>query len=266
MQLWGMDIVGGVMLVSPVTGEVREAKVFTAVDDHSRYCVSAKVVEHATSRAVCLAFAQVWVRFGVPQEVLTDIGKQFTDRFGKGGEVLFDKICRKNAITHRLTAPASPNQNGKVGRFHGTFRPDFLDVVEPFISVEEAQAAVDAWVAHYNTDRPHHGLDDKLPVTPAQRFHPEADQDRSCSTCGFLRPWSAPQRSPRPGLRLPMTMTMTGREFERGVGCAWGVDRWAGRVRPGGATKWEHDRHEAAVLDGHPPGRGWSTGSGPTPT
>ena len=39
--------------------------------------------------------------------------------------MLFDKICRKNGITHRLTAPASPNQNGKVERFHGTFRPDF---------------------------------------------------------------------------------------------------------------------------------------------
>jgi hypothetical protein len=35
MQLWQMDIVGGVRLVSPVTGELREAKVVTAVDDHS---------------------------------------------------------------------------------------------------------------------------------------------------------------------------------------------------------------------------------------
>jgi hypothetical protein len=71
MQLWGMDIVGGVMLVNPVTGELREAKVVTAVDDHSRFCVSARVVEHATSRAVCLAFAEALVRVGVPQEVPT---------------------------------------------------------------------------------------------------------------------------------------------------------------------------------------------------
>ena len=199
MQLWGMDIVGGVMLVNPVTGEVREAKVVTAVDDHSRYCVSAKVVEHATSRAVCLAFAEALVRFGVPQEVLTDNGKQFTDRFGKGGEVLFDKICRKNAITHRLTAPASLNQNGKVERFHGTFRPDFLDQVGPFTSVEQAQAAVDAWVAHYNTDRPHQGLDDKLPVMPAERFMPEADRDR-----GLLQLWLPPTL-----VRTPKVTTAT---------------------------------------------------------
>jgi hypothetical protein len=52
MQLWQMGTVGGVRLVSPLTGELREAKVVTAVDDHSRYCVIAKVAERATARAV----------------------------------------------------------------------------------------------------------------------------------------------------------------------------------------------------------------------
>lgn len=179
MQLWGIDIVGGIQLVDVRTGVVREAKLITGVDDHSRYCVIASVVERATGRAVCLAFAQALSRFGVPEEVITDNGKQFTDRFGKGGEVLFDKICRRNAITHRLTAPASPNQNGKVERFHGTFRPEFLDDAGPFTSVEEAQAAVDAWVEQYNTDRPHQGLDEKVPVTPADRFAPVAAELRA---------------------------------------------------------------------------------------
>ena len=73
MQLWQMDIVGGLRLVSPVTGELREAKVVTAVDDHSRYCVIAKVTEHATSRVVCLALAEALARFGVPEEIITDI-------------------------------------------------------------------------------------------------------------------------------------------------------------------------------------------------
>jgi transposase InsO family protein len=182
MQLWQMDIVGGIRLVSPVTGELREAKVVTAVDDHSRYCVIAKVTERATSRAVCLALAEALARFGVPEEIITDNGKQFTDRFGKhgarNGEVLFGKICRQNGITHRLTAPASPNQNGKVERFHGTFRPDFLEVAGPFTSVVEAQAAVDIYVAEYNTDRPHQALDEKVPVTPAERFAPVPQQQR----------------------------------------------------------------------------------------
>jgi transposase InsO family protein len=89
--------------------------------------------------------ALVW--FGVPEEIITDNGKQFTDRFGRigarNGEVLFDKICRRNGISHRLTASASPNQNVRVERFHKTCRPDFLEVADPFTSVELAQAAVD---------------------------------------------------------------------------------------------------------------------------
>jgi transposase len=98
MALWQLDIVGGAFLASGT-----EAKIVTGVDDHSRYCVIAAVVTRATGRAICLAFAAALRAYGVPDEVLTDNGKQFTDRFGKGGEVLFDRICRDNGITHRLT-------------------------------------------------------------------------------------------------------------------------------------------------------------------
>ena len=62
MQLWQLDIVGGVWLVDVTTGEVREAKVVTGVDDHSRFCVSARVVERATGRQVCLGFAQALIK------------------------------------------------------------------------------------------------------------------------------------------------------------------------------------------------------------
>ncbi len=81
MALWQMDIIGGAFLADGT-----EAKVITGVDDHSRYCVICQVVPRATGRAVCLAFAGALRRFGVPAEVLTDNGKQFTARFGRGGE------------------------------------------------------------------------------------------------------------------------------------------------------------------------------------
>jgi transposase len=68
MELWQMDIVGGILLA-----DGSEAKVVTGVDDHSRYCVIATVVPKATGRAVCLAFAAALREYGVPDEVLTDI-------------------------------------------------------------------------------------------------------------------------------------------------------------------------------------------------
>jgi hypothetical protein len=91
----------------------------------------------------------------------------FTSRFGPGsGEVLFDRICRENGIRHLLTAPRSPTTTGKVERFHKTLRREFLDG-KVFGSIAEAQAAIDAWVEHYNTVRPHQGIG---MVTPLDRF------------------------------------------------------------------------------------------------
>jgi transposase InsO family protein len=272
MQLWQMDIVGGLRLVSPVTGELREAKVVTAVDDHSRYCVIAKVAERATSRVVCLALAEALARFGVPEEIGTDNGKQFTDRFGKhgarNGEVLFDKICRHNGITHRLTAPASPNQNGKVERFHGTFRPDFLDLAGPFTSVPQAQAAVDAWVEEYNTDRPHQALDEKVPVTPAERFAPVPGQQQDlislwlpatlegAPTAG-PEPAESPPASPEPPAR-PARWNGGPVEFDRVVppsGNMWVTSRqfWMGTHRAGMTARIWADCDLIHVLVGGTP-------------
>jgi transposase InsO family protein len=178
MQLWQLDIVFGPRLVDPVTGELREGRIVTGVDDHSRYCVLARVVERATSRAICLAFSEALRRYGAPEEVLTDNGQQFSGRFSRGGEVLFDKICRRNAITHRLTAPRSPTTTGKIERFHQTLRRELLDDARPFMSLLEAQAALDDWVRGYNAERPHQALEQRAPVTPADRFEPAPAEQR----------------------------------------------------------------------------------------
>lgn len=171
MQLWQMDIVGGIMLADGT-----ECKVVTGIDDHSRYCVIASVVARPTGRAVCLALAAALGRFGIPDELLTDNGKQFTARFGRGGEVLFDRICRENGIAHRLTRPASPTTTGKVERFHQTLRRELLDEHGPFTGIEDAQQVLDAFVADYNTyntARPHQSLH---MACPAERFQARRDE------------------------------------------------------------------------------------------
>lgn len=45
MQLWALDIVDGVWIVTTTTGYLREAKIVTGIDDHSRLCVLATVVD-----------------------------------------------------------------------------------------------------------------------------------------------------------------------------------------------------------------------------
>ena len=139
MQLWQMDVMGGVFLK-----EGTELKLVTGVDDHSRFCVAAGLVRRATSKAVCQVLAASLARYGIPDEILTDNGKCFTGRYGpRPVEVLFDRILRENGISHRHTAPRSPTTTGKIER-RGHERPvsdgalpifpDRLEPLVPFIT------------------------------------------------------------------------------------------------------------------------------------
>ena len=164
MELWQMDLVGGFPLA-----DGSSAKALTGVDDHSRLCVSAKLMPRERTKPVCEGLALALRLWGVPEQILTDNGKVFTGRFNHPpNEVLFDRICRENGIEHLLTQPRSPTTTGKIERFHRSLRTEFLAQQQhPFRSLTLAQQALDEWVVHYNTERPHRALD---MATPAERF------------------------------------------------------------------------------------------------
>ena len=124
-----------------------EAKVVTGVDDHSRFCVIATVVRRATGRAVCLAFAEALRRLRGPgggahrqrQAVHRPVRQA-------AAEVLFDRICRENGITHRLTQPALADHDR--ARSSGSTRPcsaSCSTTSRCSADLETAQAAIDAF-------------------------------------------------------------------------------------------------------------------------
>ena len=150
MELWQLDVVGGFHLADGTT-----AKALTGLDDHSRFCVAARLMHRERTSKVCEGFSVALRNYGVPDQVLTDNGKVFTGRFGQPPvEVLFDRICRENGIEHLLTQPRSPTTTGKIERFHKTLRLE-LDTRQVFKDITRAQEAMDEWVEYYNTQRPH---------------------------------------------------------------------------------------------------------------
>jgi Integrase core domain len=162
MELWQLDVVHGFLLA-----DGSSAKALTGIDDHSRFCVSARLMVRERTQAVCDGFSSALQTYGVPQQVLTDNGKVFTGRFAQPPvEVLFDRICRENGIDHILTQPRSPTTTGKIERFHRTLRDDF-NTRQVFRNLKTAQEALDEWVSYYNTERPHQSLADR---TPESRF------------------------------------------------------------------------------------------------
>src|SRR5690242_2034125 len=170
MELWQLDVVHGFALTDGTS-----AKALTGIDDHSRFCVSARLMPREQTQSVCDGFSSAMREYGVPAQVLTDNGKVFTGRFAQPPvEVLFDRICRENGVDHILTQPGSPTTTGKIERFHRSLRVEF-NTRQVFSNLKTAQEAVDEWVTYYNTQRPHQSLAD---ATPESRFR-AGDQELS---------------------------------------------------------------------------------------
>jgi transposase InsO family protein len=161
-ELWQMDVVGGFLLADGT-----RAKALTGVDDHSRFCVSARLMLRERTQPICDGLAAAMRAHGVPEQILTDNGRVFTGRFNQPPvEVLFDRICRENGVEHLLTKPRSPTTTGKIERFHRALRAEF-DTRQVFASLTAAQGALDEWVTYDNIERPHRALDMD---TPTARF------------------------------------------------------------------------------------------------
>ena len=88
--------------------------------------------------------------------ILTDNGREFRGTERHPYELYLDL----NGIEHRRTRVKIPKTNGFVERFNGTVLEEFFRVTmrETFYdTVEALQADLDAWLVHYNTERPHLG-------------------------------------------------------------------------------------------------------------
>jgi len=138
----------------------------TVLDDHSRMCLAERVLEEATAEAVIAELATVVERWGRPGRVLTDRGPQFWSWKGRSRFTAYveDEVGAK----HVKAAARHPQTIGKAERFHRTLRKE-ADLPEGgFEAAEEAQRALDRYVAWYNYVRPHQGLEG---LTPADRFY-----------------------------------------------------------------------------------------------
>ncbi|XP_055633657.1 uncharacterized protein K02A2.6-like [Toxorhynchites rutilus septentrionalis] len=68
-----------------------------------------------TSAATIRILRDIFARFGTPETLVTDNGKQFTSE-------MFEAYCEFNAILHLKTAPFHPQSNGLAERFVDTFK------------------------------------------------------------------------------------------------------------------------------------------------
>jgi transposase InsO family protein len=152
-QLWQGDIftfrLGG-----------RYAYLVGMVDDYSRYMVGLELYRSQTADQVIEVYRRAIGEYGVPKEVLTDRGRQYTNW---RGTTRFERELGKDRVKHIKSQAHHPMTLGKIERFWKTIYEEFL-VRAQFGSFEEAQERIRHWVKYYNHKRPHQGIGGLFPA------------------------------------------------------------------------------------------------------
>ena len=107
-------------------------------------------------------------------KILTDNGKEFTDRFCATGEReptgkhRFDRICHEQHIEHRLIPPRHPQTNGMIERFNG--RISEVLATHRFRSGEQLAETLQRYVNVYNYHLPQRALGHVCPVDALEQW------------------------------------------------------------------------------------------------
>lgn len=158
MQLWQSDITQFTL------GQYWQRVYLTVfMDDHSRYIVGWRLQSRQTAELVIDAFRDGTTRYGKPQEVLTDQGRQY---FAWRGKSELEKLLEREGIKHVVSRAHHPQTLGKCERFWETVANEFWSRAKPQ-DLDEARVRLKHFIDHYNYQRPHQGLDGQV---PADRF------------------------------------------------------------------------------------------------
>lgn len=132
-----------------------EVKIFNTIDDHSRLLVTSTAMTSCTGARAFEALAQAASIIGWPARIQSDNATAFR-------HVLADALAPLG-IASIHSRPHHPQTNGKVERFHQTLKRR-LTALPAATSIAELQTQLDEFLLHYNHQRPHRGIDRRLPA------------------------------------------------------------------------------------------------------
>ena len=101
-------------------------------------------------------------RRGKPRMIVSDNGTEFTSN-----AIL--RWSKEHRIEWHYIAPGKPMQNGYIESFNGRMRDELLNE-SLFLDLDQARQIIAAWVADYNTARPHSSLGYRTPAAYANHL------------------------------------------------------------------------------------------------
>jgi len=108
-----MDIIG------PLPSSENFRYCLTIIDRYTRWPEAIPLIE-CTAESCAEALCRVWIaRFGVPQVIITDQGRQFEAN-------LFRELSKILGFKRNRTSPYRPKSNGLIERWHRTFKTTLM--------------------------------------------------------------------------------------------------------------------------------------------
>lgn len=142
-------------------GYQRNMAVYDAIDDCSRF-VGAKVMNHPT-QGLTIEFLKELIEkspFKI-RAIRTDQGREFAKTV--------TEFLLSQGIEHRKNPPYTPQHNGKIERYHRTFKEEEADSWPFHASFDELNYRLQLWLKEYNFKKKHTGLGMKK-LTPVQKI------------------------------------------------------------------------------------------------
>ena len=94
-DVWGIDFMG------PFSSSFGNEYILLAVDYVSKWVEAVPTRTNAAKVVVKLLKENIFTRFGMPQDIISDQGTHFTNRS-------FDALLKRYSIVHRLASPYHP--------------------------------------------------------------------------------------------------------------------------------------------------------------
>jgi putative transposase len=156
--------------------EKQNQQIILFEDDASRFITGYGVFHNATSANAITVFIQAIQTYGIPKQVMTDHGVQFTSlsRCNCASPEMneFQRVLKQYGVLHIKARVKHPQSNGKVERVGQTIK----QLWNHFSSWEDA-------VVYYNFKRPHSSLENGRLRTPYQAFVEKSREKEKRGVC-----------------------------------------------------------------------------------
>ena len=150
---WSLDFVHDQL------AQGRRFRILNIVDDVTRECLAAIPDTSISGKQVARELTLLIGTRGKPRMIVSDNGTEFTSN-----TIL--RWARDHRVEWHYIAPGKPMQNGYIESFNGRMRDELLNE-SLFIDLDQARQLIGAWMADYNTARPHSSLGYKTPAAYA---------------------------------------------------------------------------------------------------